>query len=106
MLDGVYMLQSVTWPTADCSYEDVCDVYVSRVVSKFGGPTNCSVIFDGYDDPTHSTKLIEQERRAAKNTAATIIFSLYKIVKTKQQDFLAANYHSYSVLCGTGVARQ
>ena len=90
IVDGGYMLHSVPWPKADCTYKDVCNVYVDYVVRNRGGSSNCTVIFDGYDDTTYSTKLAEQDRRAAKNMAATVVFSPDTVVKTKQTEFLSS----------------
>lgn len=70
VLDGGYLLHTLQWPT-DAKYQQICQTYVDYVTVNYG--ENCIFIFDGYDD-TMSTKVSEQQRRAAQNTLANIIF--------------------------------
>ncbi|MES9880176.1 MAG: hypothetical protein ABW185_04765 [Sedimenticola sp.] len=87
VVDGGYLLQSVSWPTdiEGCTYGNICDTHVSHVLSSYG---KCTVCFDGY--ATMSTNVVEQNRRSLRQTtSADIVVDLHRPISTDQRSFLA-----------------
>lgn len=84
VVDGGYLLHSVKWAQG-CTYDEVCDLYVTYVVNNYGA--DCTIIFDGYNEMM-STKVTEQRRRTVQNVSPDIIFELDMKVSTSQSLFL------------------
>ena len=85
-IDGGDMLHTMVWPK-DSTYQDVINKYVAYVLNSYG--REAIVWFDGYDDPTKSTKVAEQCRRTnGQNVSSDILFELDMKVATSQQAFL------------------
>jgi len=85
VIDGGHLLHSVLWPE-NCTFGVVCNSYVDYVCRKYG--TNITVVFDGYNNTSLSTKALEQTRRASRILSPDIVVSLDMPVAVKQKAFL------------------
>ena len=81
---GVICCSPVVWPQPS-KYRDVCHCYVSYTLKHYGAGN--TVVFDGYN--TSSTKAVEQQRWAKKDTSCNILFDQNMQTTTSQAAFLA-----------------
>ena len=85
-VDGGYLLRKYVWSDDD-SFHMICLKYIDFIRRHYG--QNAVVVFDGYDNPSSSTKRAEQKRRAAKGTAPDIMFNGDMKPTTTQMKFMS-----------------
>lgn len=71
VLDGRSLLHRSKWQLGS-SYSEICDQYINYVLSHYG--LHCTVVFDGYNDTSNSTKTSEQKRRGAAKSFIDVNF--------------------------------
>lgn len=84
LVDGGYLLHAVKWP-ANCTYEDLLQIYESFVKKRYG--SHVTVVFDGYDTGPN-TKDHEHKRRASK-LSPDVAFNPQMQVYRNQTAFLS-----------------
>ena len=86
VVDGSYLLHKVVWGSCKI-FLDRCNSYTRYIKEHFGD--NCTVLFDGYDCDSTSTKTVERNRRAQLKHPVDVMFDEHTSVTTKQEDFLS-----------------
>lgn len=86
VIDGGSLLHRTKWQLGS-SYSDICDQYINYVKSHYG--PHSTVVFDGYDDTSNSTKTSEQKRRGAAKSSIDINFDLTMKLTVQQEYFLS-----------------
>ena len=71
VVDGGHFLYSGDDWMRKSTYSDICQSYVDRLLAL---NLYATVVFDGYNASSSSTKTHEQQRRSKKNASKTYIF--------------------------------
>ena len=94
-MDGGHLLHIVAWPV-NCTYGEVIVNYLNFVIANYG--TQCTVCFDGYSNPSSSTKESEQNRRS-DNISPAVVFDDSTPVINSQRCILANRSNKARLIC-------
>ncbi|OWF41289.1 hypothetical protein KP79_PYT25062 [Mizuhopecten yessoensis] len=84
VLDGGALLHHFPWPRGS-TFNNICQLYVNYVSSKYGRPTG---VFDGYQGGP-SIKDATHLRRSGGCLGLTVNFAEDMVIKSKKDEFLA-----------------